>query len=165
MRANRGSCGSSIRANGQSVLKIRGSVERTVAEDPDQERADPRVEALARDALEDVADLAAAQAGADDAAADLDPVGEPHQLDLGTLGRLIAQRVVLSAGLAGQGGALGRGAGVEEELLGDDAALVGVDAPVRERRVDAGVVQKAGGDRKLAVELQRAPSSRAARSA
>ena len=145
------------RHGGQLALKIRATVTRALEQRVADQPGDHPVGALARDPGEDATHLAAVEPGAQEPGAELDPVGQPHELDLGSPVGLVSQRVVLRAGVADQLGAPGALTRLDEDPLGELAALVRVDAAVRDRRVEPDVVDQRRAQGELAVDGDAAP--------
>src|SRR5262245_19600897 len=131
--------------------------QRPVARRPQRQPADLAIEPLARRRREHLPDLGALEAVADEAGEHLDLIGEPQQLDLRAPRPLRSQRVVVGAGVGDEPAPLLRVTGLAEQSLCQVAALVRVDASVRDRRVDADVVDERRAQRHLAVEVQTAP--------
>src|SRR3954453_10634311 len=139
IRANSGSCGWSKRATQSGRLEDpqhgEGALEQRVADQP----GDHPVRAPARDTGEDVTDLVVVEPGTQGPGAELDPVGHPHELDLGAPVGLVSQRVVLRAGAADEERAPGALTPLDEDPLGELAALVRVHAAMRNRGVEPDV--------------------------
>ncbi len=106
---------------------MRGMVQRTLAKRVAHEPCDLGIGAVTRDGGEEVVEPASRQAEADDAPADVDEVGAPHDLDLGSGAPLSPQVVVALDRVRAQGRALTAPAVRRDQLPRELGAVAHVD--------------------------------------